>query len=385
VLHGRGVPAPHELSLSGTVALFQSFRRGGAAVAVGGAVTDVGAPPAELAKFGPFVLQGALETLASEEELRGVLQQVDWAACMHGPSRNHLFWKLCAAAKRVASPATVKATAALVFRIFGVQSPECAPRVWPVLLACDPSADDKVTITASGCRLVAALLSFPAQNVAPLLQGAKAFFARRGEWKAFGTDSRFTRVLEAALFPESPLPDPTKKAAVNAFLADEAVAPLALDPKGSFVIGALWKGMSGNPAARNRLADSLLAVEDELRQVNAPLWKLCGLHAYKTQKEEWSAKQQKQKRAKTLFADVLTDAAPSGAPEVPDEADAQIERVFKKRRAGAGQAAVESAGDFKVSGEQDGDLAAVLTSIQGLGKKKAAAAAGAKKKKRRIS
>ena len=146
VLHGRGVPAPHELSLSGTVALFQSFRRGGAAVAVGGAVTDVGAPPAELAKFGPFVLQGALETLASEEELRGVLQQVDWAACMHGPSRNHLFWKLCAAAKRVASPATVKATAALVFRIFGVQSPECAPRVWPVLLACDPSADDKVCL-----------------------------------------------------------------------------------------------------------------------------------------------------------------------------------------------------------------------------------------------
>merc|ERR1719247_3946657 len=104
--------------------------------------------------------------------------------------------------------------------------------------------------------------------------------------------------------------------------------------------------MAGNPAARNRIADALLTVEEELRQVNAPLWKLCGLHAYKTQKEEWSAKQteteeaaevegalknglQRLQKLKEVFKKKNEQGSPGSTEETETEEAAEVEGALK--------------------------------------------------------
>ncbi|CAE8646632.1 unnamed protein product, partial [Polarella glacialis] len=233
--------------------------------------------------------------------------------------------------------------AGAVFRALGLHASSEYQRAWPTILSLErledvdallkpvgaqqgrrgsarPAAteESEATISASssssgprqlrnlpsaGPQILAMLLRFPAEVVAPLLTGLQKVLSNSELLGALAREARTARVLEAALAPSSALSAPLRLKTARAFKG--TLGALGPHHVGGWVAAAVWRASLGETALRAAFAEELLAVEEDLRAKNFAVWKVCGLHQAKVRQEEWSQQQSKAGKTQRLFEGLL--------------------------------------------------------------------------------
>ena len=157
-------------------------------------------------------------------------------------------------------------------------------------------------LPAAGAMLLAVLLRFPAETVAPIVSGLSKIL-RKDILLALALESRTARVLEAALAPSSALGVRLRLKLAASFKG--AMATLGPHHIGGWVCAALWRTSLGDSNLREAFAQELLEVEDKLRTHNFAVWKVCGLHQVKVHNAEWMLQQKKAGKVQALFGDLI--------------------------------------------------------------------------------
>lgn len=156
-------------------------------------------------------------------------------------------------------------------------------------------------LPAAGAMLLAVLLRFPAETVAPIVSGLSKIL-RKDILLALALESRTARVLEAALAPSSALGMRRLKLAAS---FKGLMATLGPHHIGGWVCAALWRTSLGDSGLRQAFAKELLTVEEKLRTDNFAVWKVCGLHQVKVHTAEWMQQQKKAGKVQALFGDLI--------------------------------------------------------------------------------
>ncbi|CAK9006656.1 unnamed protein product [Durusdinium trenchii] len=295
-------------------------------------------------EFGPFLSQKVADALREGPQLQLALSELDFVACLGTGSQSaqHMVvLKFLEASLRLRSG--LKQAAGGVFRALGLQASSEYHRTWssilsltslevPDLLEAPTSAAPKTEksnpkkskkakkspqapkperseepnrlrrLPAGGAMLLAVLLRFPAETVAPVTSGLSKMLSS-DLLVALAKESRTARVLEAALAPSSALGPRLRLKLAAAFKG--AMATLGPHHIGGWVCAALWRTSLADPKLRESFAKELLGVEDQLRAENFAVWKVCGLHQVKVRSEEWMKQQKKAGKVQALFADIL--------------------------------------------------------------------------------
>jgi len=245
------------------------------------------------------------------------LSEIDFTALLghaSGPSQHVVVLKFLEAALRLRG--ALKQAASAVFKAFGLQLSAQYHRTWPSLLALDavddvdalfkPRKDEDALalrrLPAGGALILAALLRFPSEVVAPVTSGLSKIL-RKDLLTSLAMEARTARVLEAALAPSSALGGGLRLRLARAFKG--SMQQLGPHPIGGWVCAALWRASLADTALRETFAKELLQVEDRLRQENFAVWKVCGLHQAKMRSEQWAKQQRKAGKVQALFGDIL--------------------------------------------------------------------------------
>ncbi|CAL1132854.1 unnamed protein product [Cladocopium goreaui] len=175
-------------------------------------------------------------------------------------------------------------------------------------------------LPAAGAMLLAVLLRFPAETVAPIVSGLSKIL-RKDILLALALESRTARVLEAALAPSSALGMRRLKLAAS---FKGLMATLGPHHIGGWVCAALWRTSLGDSGLRQAFAKELLDVEEKLRADNFAVWKVCGLHQVKVHTAEWMQQQKKAGKVQALFGDLI-------------EGDTESARAAKMRKVRAAE------------------------------------------------
>ena len=264
---------------------------------------------ATVSGFGPFIAQKVADALRDAAQLQLALAEVDFVACLSSSdsAQHQVVLKFLEAALRLR--AGLKQAAGGVFRALGLHASSEYHRAWPTLLCLDAKADVAALWKAenvlrrfpsAGPMLLAMLLRFPAETVAPITSGLTKMLSKE-ILVALALETRTARVLEAALAPSSALAARRQKLA-KVFQGSMGV--LGPHPCGGWVCAALWRASLGTPL-REAFAKELLEVEEKLRRENFAVWKVCGLHQVKVRREEWMQQQNKAGKVQALFEDLL--------------------------------------------------------------------------------
>lgn len=175
-------------------------------------------------------------------------------------------------------------------------------------------------LPAAGAMLLAVLLRFPAETVAPIVSGLSKIL-RKDILLALALESRTARVLEAALAPSSALGMRRLKLAAS---FKGLMATLGPHHIGGWVCAALWRTSLGDSGLHQAFAKELLDVEEKLRAENFAVWKVCGLHQVKVHTAEWMQQQKKAGKVQALFGDLI-------------EGDTESARAAKMRKVRAAE------------------------------------------------
>ncbi|CAJ1424145.1 unnamed protein product [Effrenium voratum] len=309
-----------------------------------------------MAEFGPFLVQKLADGLREPPQLQLALGELDFVALLgSGQNAQHaVVLKMLEAALRLR--AGLKAAAGNVFRALALQNASEHPKAWPTLLALQSlEVDDLLEkdskekdskqkeskskerkasdaegrlrrLPAAGPTILAVLLRFPADTVAPITAGLSKML-RPQLLLAMAQEAKTARVLEAALAPSSALENRRLKLAA-AFKG--LLGQLGPHHVGGWVCAALWRAARSQESLREAFAQELLAVEAELRQRNFAVWKVCGLNQVKLRSEEWVQQQKKAGKVQALFGPLLGDEEAAKALEAQraraaeDEAQRQV-------------------------------------------------------------
>lgn len=284
---------------------------------------------ATVSGFGPFIAQKVADALRDGPQLQLALAEVDFVACLSSsdPAQHMVVLKFLEASLRLR--AGLKQAAGGVFRALALHASSEYHRAWPTLLCLDAKADvaslwksEKVLrrFPSAGPMLLAVLLRFPAETVAPITSGLAKMLSQE-ILVALALESRTARVLEAALAPSSAVATRRQKLC-SVFQGSMAV--LGPHPCGGWVCAALWRASLGTKL-REAFAKELLEVEEQLRRENFAVWKVCGLHQVKVRREEWMQQQNKAGKVQALFEDLLASE------------DQEALKAAKQRRARAAE------------------------------------------------
>eukprot|EP00438_Fugacium_kawagutii_P023673 Skav229465 [mRNA] locus=scaffold2591:73324:74262:- [translate_table: standard] len=204
-----------------------------------------------------------------------------------------------------------------------------------------PPSDDKERtestklrrLPAAGAMLLAVLLRFPSETVAPIVSGLSKILPRKDILLALALESRTARVLEAALAPSSALGSHLRLKMAASFKG--VMATLGPHHIGGWVCAALWRTSLGDSGLREAFAKELLDVEDKLRTENFAVWKVCGLHQVKVHTSEWMQQQKKAGKIQALFDDLLTGDTESAKAAKMRKARAAEDEALTKATAEA--------------------------------------------------
>jgi hypothetical protein len=235
------------------------------------------APPLQRSGMERFVLAGcfaSLHTVAQLRALLGCLERAGPVACDSATAG-----VLAAAARAALRLGEAHEDVARL--VFGALDARADLDVWPSILCLGSAADAPCE---AGQALLCALLQFPAGDAtAPLRRGFRALLRAGGlpRLQAWALHADGSRALEAAMQPSAAaLPRRLQRRAVRACLA--LLPGLAVHPKASWVVAALWGAAQGGGAegARGKLRaefSARLRAVPELRTANPRLWERCGL------------------------------------------------------------------------------------------------------------
>ena len=288
--------------------------------------------------FGPFLVQKLADGLREAPQLQLALSELDFESCLgpqSGPSQHVVVLKFLEAALRLR--AGLKQATSCVFRALGLQASAQYHQAWPRLLSLgaadtvdslykEGAETQKVQrLPAGGPLILAVLLRFPPETVAPITSGLSKML--NGSLAALALEPRIARVLETALAPSSALGTGRLKLA-KAFKG--SLKTLGPHPVGGWVCAALWRASLGDTPLRTAFAEELLTVEDRLRKENFAVWKVCGLHQVKQRTEQWTQQQRKAGKIHALFEDILDGSSEAAKAAATTKARAQEDEQIAK-------------------------------------------------------
>jgi len=289
--------------------------------------------------FGPFLVQRLADGLREAPQLQLALSELDFESCLgpqSGPSQHVVVLKFLEAALRLR--AGLKQATSCVFRALGLQASAQYHQAWPRLLSLgavdtvdglykEGAETQKVQrLPAGGPLILAVLLRFPPETVAPITSGLSKML--NGSLAALAVEPRVARVLETALAPSSALGSGGRLKLAKAFKG--TLKTLGPHPVGGWVCAALWRASLGETPLRTAFAEELLTVEDRLRKENFAVWKVCGLHQAKQRTEQWTQQQRKAGKIHALFEDILDGSSEAAKASATTKARAQEDAKMAK-------------------------------------------------------
>ena len=230
------------------------------------------------------VFAAALDAARTEAQLQPLVAAVAAAAL---PPRDAAAAAVLAAAARAARRIGACHDAAAAAAYAGRD----ASGLWRALLCGGGGSSATLYEQAEPCDAGAALLSEllllpPAGCTAPLRAGFRALLRQPGApaLRAWAQSAAGSRALEAALGPScAALPPRLRRRAARSLLQPgDALPPLCLHPKASWVVAALWDAMQGGRQRGRRAAlraafHAQLAAVPQLQVTNPRLWTRCGM------------------------------------------------------------------------------------------------------------
>jgi len=166
--------------------------------------------------------------------------------------------------------------------------------------------DVKLQCHPIGCSITGALIHFPRTTIGPMMQGLKAFIARKQWILSLSKSHSGSRLLEALVSASSPLEGRMVQRLIRC--VQGSFSDLGTNKWGGFVVTAFYRASAMD--LKKIIVEELVKDGTDFKVSNPAIYHICELAKYVKDDKAWEEKENRKTKTRELFKDLIAEDTP---------------------------------------------------------------------------